>query len=59
VAPRGNLSPEKGEKVLRDRAAESVSALEGLRSYNEYLARRGDRGFERGSWYRHLEREEG
>jgi len=57
--PRAGLDPAKGEEVLRRKAAESVAALEGLRAYNEYLARRGDRGFERGSWFRGPDGEEG
>jgi hypothetical protein len=52
--PRYSLSPEKGEVALRTAVAKTAEALPGLRAYNEYLSRRSDRGFERGSWFRHL-----
>ncbi|HUW55117.1 MAG TPA: creatininase family protein [Planctomycetota bacterium] len=52
MPPTGVIDPDAGAEVLREAAAEKVPALEDLRAYNEYLARRGSRGFLRGGWFR-------
>lgn len=52
LPPTDRIDPDKGAELLRRVVAERVPALESLRAYNEYLARRGSRGFIRGSWFR-------
>ncbi len=55
--PKEGLSAKRGLVALKKAAADSADALSGLAAYRDYLSRRGARGFERGSWYRHLEDE--
>lgn len=52
VPPDEKLDPEAGERILRETAEAMVPALESLRTYNEYLSRRGSRGFLKGNWFR-------
>jgi len=51
MPPSENLDPDAGAEVLRASAADKAPALESLRAYNEYLARRDSRGFLRGGWF--------
>ena len=52
MPPTDVLDVDAGAAVIREAVAEKTPALESLRAYNEYLARRKSRGFLRGGWFR-------
>ncbi len=52
VPPTDKLDGDAGAAFLEKTAAEMAEALESLRAYNEYLARRGSRGLTKGTWFR-------
>ena len=48
VLPGKGASAVKGERLLRRMVRDFVPAVEALRDYNDYIQRRGSRGFQRG-----------
>ena len=52
MPPTDVLDADAGAEAIREAVDEKAPALEDLRAYNEYLARRGSRGFLRGGWFR-------
>ena len=52
MPPAEVIDPDAGAEVLREAVRQKAPALDDLRAYNEYLARRHDRGMMRGGRFR-------